>query len=409
MEKIYVSMDTLDPDTIDVSGADNGPFDDNDRFVQLFVPDSEMVGQGDGVSCGIFICLFVLQFICLQSGCPYLLKDMDKATDNNAEGSPKYFVPASYNFMKLLQSVDWASMDDDQKKAHSLQMTTRFRREFRVFLDCYSTDYYKSPSEKQQAIDSFPVLARELLHKLQCITQEVMENKTKHAELITASEAAVIQEREFEEAQREQEQKKVQEALEEAERERELIRVQEAEQMDKMKKRMVELEEREKERQRLEEEARQKLVNLQIVSPSSNDADNASDPPSKKKREFDYSSDSSIDSSRTETEVDEEEDDVDGDDEDNSGEQDQDQEETTLQLQLKQDEENVRGEAADPDQDDNDEAGPEKEEPSWEFKAEKYNRVNWLAAKTDHAFLASYKSNIGSPFYFIRDNGGCYF
>jgi hypothetical protein len=111
---------------MDISGKDKGPFDDKDKFMQLFVPKSEMVEQSDVSSCGIFICLHILQFICSQSGCPYILSDMEKQSSGQDEGQTKYFVPASYNFMKLLQPVEWASMDGEQQEEHSLQLTTRF-------------------------------------------------------------------------------------------------------------------------------------------------------------------------------------------------------------------------------------------------------------------------------------------
>jgi Ulp1 protease family, C-terminal catalytic domain len=104
---------------MDHQGKTSGPFDDKERFRQLFVNPKEFVGQADDCSCGVFVCLYALQFICSQLCQRFELNDM-------VLRDGKYYVPPSYNFMALLQTPGWSAMNQKEKAKHELQLSTRF-------------------------------------------------------------------------------------------------------------------------------------------------------------------------------------------------------------------------------------------------------------------------------------------
>jgi hypothetical protein len=120
---------TMSKSTMEEFMTMTGPFDSAESFPQLHLSPHELVPQATGSDCGVFVCMHALSVLCTQLKKPYVREDIFE------EATSKFVVPEKYGLMHMLRTVSWESKTLDEKKAHSVLLCRRFRKEFNVFLD----------------------------------------------------------------------------------------------------------------------------------------------------------------------------------------------------------------------------------------------------------------------------------
>ena len=158
--------------------GDNGPFKE-ENLNRLVLGENDFIAQPDVNSCGVFTCMYCYSILLSNANWDVDLGDpIVDSTDSNLTN--KYEIP-----WKLLSSLlpdEWAAHSPPSKEAFATTLTTRFRKELRMFFEEYNEQTFvlgekgvvKQPDKetlliRQQRLTLMPRLPEDLVDKLQGI------------------------------------------------------------------------------------------------------------------------------------------------------------------------------------------------------------------------------------------------
>jgi hypothetical protein len=162
-------------DKIEKTGQDSGPFDDDENFMQLHINPEEFIGQKDACSCGIFTCLYALDFLCTQTTKEYKLLDMDRIGTDPSGMMASYYIPSNYNILGLLKpNRDDATFHANGEYERALSY--RFRQEFTFFCDeLHGMFAYDGPNQSKSQKEEIMNKRNERLAQLPPFPQYILD------------------------------------------------------------------------------------------------------------------------------------------------------------------------------------------------------------------------------------------
>ena len=270
----------------------------------------------------------------------------------------KYYVSPRQHFMSLLQSPDWKSMTNNEKKKHTTCLTSRFRKEYPLFLDNYTGNDVVFKKQHAMGIKNLPKLTLSVVNKLKGITSDVMDDYARLVGLIWCAH-------------------KANQNSHDGDIKGTTLR--DKEQGSEVKKGEMESKENE-EKEKKEEEEHEEGGN-----------DEADEEKNEEEEE-----EGKEDEDEEEEEDDEEEEGKEDEEEEEEGEEEEGEEEEETEEEEEENTEKEKKKTM---------VSPQVELPSLEYKCEKYNRHNYLHAHLHHKFVKDYNKRNDAPFYYERDAG----